>query len=312
MSSLCGFFLQSAHEDDKPAKIADYANPTLAECQAIHDYAYEAYLTVSMLLRLYRSIYGKLIKDLLKSYSMGTNQYSKTRAKMQDTIFHCRNRASCYVLCAPPGAVIFVQDNNDNMVNVKTHTSDCQRDPWELIKVKYLRCQEFGHFTNMCPNGANIGKTHANVSTEEKSKNNVSVLISTLDIDDDADYLFEGFANVTNGSNKSHLEAALTTPTQADRSVTNGRSAKVFHNHNRSIPLPYILLYNHCTVNVFCNPTLLQNICASNQTLHLSYNADTVLINQVGDLSGYGRVWCHPKGISNILGMSNIADNEKY
>ena len=28
--------------------------------------------------------------------------------------------------------------------------------------------------------------------------------------------------------------------------------------------------------------------------------------------SGYGRVWYHPKGITNILGMSKIVDKDKY
>ena len=42
MNGFCGFFLHIAHEDDKPADISDYANPTLAEYQAVHNHAYEA------------------------------------------------------------------------------------------------------------------------------------------------------------------------------------------------------------------------------------------------------------------------------
>ena len=41
-------------------------------------------------------------------------------------------------------------------------------------------------------------------------------------------------------------------------------------------------------------------------------NAGTVPVNQVGNIPGYGRVWYHPKGIANILGLYNVADNEKY
>ena len=68
MCGLYGFFLQSTHKYDKPAEITDYANPALAECQAVHNHAYEAYLVVSIILSLDCSIYGKLIEDLLKSY----------------------------------------------------------------------------------------------------------------------------------------------------------------------------------------------------------------------------------------------------
>ena len=49
MRGLCGFLLQS-YDDDKPAEISNYINPTLDEFQAIHKHTHEAYLSVSMLL----------------------------------------------------------------------------------------------------------------------------------------------------------------------------------------------------------------------------------------------------------------------
>ena len=75
MRSLCGFFLQSLHEENKPDDIDDYGNPTLAKCQAIHNHTNEAYLAVYMLLSLDRSIHGNLIEDLSNSYSMVTDHY---------------------------------------------------------------------------------------------------------------------------------------------------------------------------------------------------------------------------------------------
>ena len=41
-----------------------------------------------MILSLERSIYGKLIEELLNSYSMGTDQYPWNLNKMNDTIIH--------------------------------------------------------------------------------------------------------------------------------------------------------------------------------------------------------------------------------
>ena len=115
-------------------------------------------------------------------------------------------------------------------------------------------------------------------------------LMSTLVIDADDDYLFVVFDMVTNGFTKSYLEAALTTPILADRSITSGQSAEAFHQHNCSKPTFYIILYNQSTVDVFCNPTIIRNICVSERTLYLSCNDGTVPVNQVGDLPVYGRV----------------------
>ena len=135
-------------------------------------------------------------------------------------------------------------------------------------------------------------------------------LMSTLEIDADADYLFEGFSMVTNGYTKRYLEAALTTPTQSDRSVASGRSVKDFHQHNRSIPTSYILMDNQSTVGIFFKPNLLRNIGTSDWNLHITYSAGAISVNQVGDLPGYGRVCYHPKVIANIIGLSNVSDND--
>ena len=69
-------------------------------------------------------------------YSMWTNQYPQPHAKMQDTIVHWRNFAARYSLRAPPGAVIFAQDNNNNPASGEMHANDGQREPRDLSKVK--------------------------------------------------------------------------------------------------------------------------------------------------------------------------------
>ena len=90
-----------------------------------------------------------------------------TQVKTHYTIVHWWNRTARYNLRAPPGAVIFVQDNDDNTSNGKTHTNDGHSDPRYLSKFKCFRCYKFGHFSNKYPNGANTGNTHANVVTKD-------------------------------------------------------------------------------------------------------------------------------------------------
>ena len=205
---------------------------------------------------------------------------------MDNTIVHWQNRAARYGLYAPPGAVVFAQDNNDGTTSGKTHANNGQRELRDLSKFKCFKFQEFSHFSNKCPNGDKIGDMHANVGTKETSDDNMDGLMSNLDIDSYASYLFGSFSMVTNESTKSYLEAVLATPTQFDRSVVSGRSAEAFHQHNRSIPMSYILLDNQSTVGILCNPTILQNIHASDRTLHIICNTGTISVNQVCDLHG--------------------------
>ena len=185
-----------------------------------------------MLLILDCFIYRNFIKDLSNSYFMGIGQYPRTRSKMHDNIVHWWNRTAKNGIGAPPGTIVSAQDNDDDLSNGKMHTNDNHREPWDLSKVKCLRCQNFGYFANKCPNRAKTGKTHTNIGTKEAPDKNIDEIVSTLKIDSNTDYLFEAFAIVTNRSTKTYLEAALTTPTRADNSFTNDQSPKAFHQRN--------------------------------------------------------------------------------
>ena len=54
-------------------------------------------------------------------------------------------------------------------------------------------------------------------------------------------------------------------------------------------------------------PLFFRTSAASDRTLNIICNAGTIPVHQVGNL-----VWYYPKGIANILGLSNVDDNEKY
>ena len=70
---------------------------------------------------------------------MGTDQYPRTCAKIHNIIVHWWNRAACYSLRAPPGAVVFAQDNENDSANSDTHTNNGHRYLQDLRKVKCFR-----------------------------------------------------------------------------------------------------------------------------------------------------------------------------
>jgi hypothetical protein len=74
------------------------------------------------------------------------------------------------------------------------------------------------------------------------------------------------------------------------------------------IPNSWTLLDSQSTIDVFQNMNLLSNICKADGQIDIHCNAGVTSTNMVGDLDGYGTVWYHPEGISNILSLSCLCD----
>lgn len=79
-----------------------------------------------------------------------------------------------------------------------------------------------------------------------------------------------------------------------------------------NIPETWVLLDNQSTVDVFSNHHLLVNIRKSdNGPMRIHTTAGSTTTNLIGDFPGYGTVWFHPYGITNILSLSNLSQHFK-
>ena len=68
----------------------------------------------------------------------------------------------------------------------------------------------------------------------------------------------------------------------------------------------WILLDNQSTVDVSNNKEVLKNMRHSTTTMNIHCNAGVATTNTIADLPGHGTVWYHPKGIANILSLSQV------
>lgn len=82
------------------------------------------------------------------------------------------------------------------------------------------------------------------------------------------------------------------------------------HHQGAQVSKSWILLDNQSTLDTFCNDELLKNIRKTNKMMNVKCNAGVTRTNMVGDLPGYGAVWCNPDGIANMLSLSQV--EKKY
>jgi hypothetical protein len=64
-----------------------------------------------------------------------------------------------------------------------------------------------------------------------------------------------------------------------------------FHQEEQMLPKSWIL-DNQSTVDVFGNKSLLTNVRETNKVMNIGCNAGVTRTNMVGELNGYGTVWC--------------------
>jgi hypothetical protein len=161
-------------------------------------------------------------------------------------------------------------------ITLATNASEPKKDYQrrDKFQVTCHRCRKKGHFANECDGE----RAEQQPNERQTGKQMIMASIETGEFYNDPGV---GFT--------LHQESDV------DLKVKEGR-----------VPSSWILLDNQLTVDVFHNADLLKNIRTGGGHMDIHCNAGVTSTNLIGDVPGYGQVWYHPNGISNILSLKQV------
>jgi hypothetical protein len=142
--------------------------------------------------------------------------------------------------------------------------------PPPIHTVKCYECNKMGHYSNECPTKTAVQLLMAGAESDA--------------FDDNEHYAASSFQFM-------HVSS---------------EDGMTFNQEEQMLPKSWILLDNQSTVDVFCNRSLLTSVCEMNKVMIIRCNAGVTHTNMVGELNGYSTVWYNPKGIANILSLSQV------
>jgi hypothetical protein len=230
-----------------------------------------------------RHRYGKLIEDLDNDFTQRRDNYPETLVDAYNLLVHWKQdpRNLMRALGTNNDGVAFANVDADEASSLSTLTSTDNRQQararQDISHITCHKCGIRGHYTSNCPELE---------QKLEQNKQESGVQMLMAGVEDGA------FNEATS------FQFLLT---DEDQGIS------LHQQRNGRVPTSWILLDNQSTVNVFSNKELLTNIRTTDRVMNIRCNACVTRTSMIGDLPGYdGEVWYNPKGIANILSLSDV------
>jgi hypothetical protein len=253
---------------------------TVVERDALKLESQDRYLVMAFMLSADRARYRCLLEEMENEYLKGMSNWPTTMTRAYHLLTNYR-QVPCNMM-RMMGAADGVAFTNAGKETAVTLAQGCMKKKTPAGDRSKITCFNYGGHGNM-----------ANHCPEKEAKKDDATEMDATAL------ITEGIAEgeFAEDGNVSFLDGV-----QFMGQHTMGTTMHTKSEGGR-VPRSWILLDNQSTVDVFHNAKLLTNVCKSNKNLDIHCNAVVATTNLVGDFSGYGTVWYHPRGIANILSL---------
>ena len=239
--------------------------------------------------------YGSLISGLSSQYSLGQDQYPKTITDASNVLSNHRFDPA-----------YTERKKRRNLTQQQQQQRDEQEEAPELsfaqMEGKCYCCGKKGHKSPKC--------RHKDKPKSEWAINKTPEIVQAQNVMSEASTRDETSAAASSQAANNSVASA-----NADSSLPytwmgaqiTGVSAAQQRNQMRD----WILLDNQSSVDLFCNPSLVDNITSGDDTLILATNAGDLETRKKAIVPGYGSVWFDGDAITNVFSLASMEQQHR-
>jgi hypothetical protein len=230
-----------------------------------------------------KSKYGSLLSGLQTQQSLKNNQYPQNITEANNVLSNHRFDNFKKIITGKNQPQKETKKNNNNQERPEMS--------FLMLEGRCYCCGKSGHQSPTCQQKDTIPKNEWAINkAKQKDQNHVNTILD----------------NPTDTANSASSTSSQITTAETSQASSREWSGAHIQMYQASVMKDLILLDNGSTVNLFCNPELVENIHETEETLRLSRNGGEVTTKTKATVPGYGEVWFTPKAITNIFSLSEM------